>query len=55
MNQSRRVSLSDPRQFGRRSPFVMALPAPAPALSADLKLFASTFAAGLLFMSVYLA
>ena len=43
--------------FGRRRPFTVAMEAPPPGsvLSDDLKLFAMTFAGGLLFMTVYLA
>lgn len=54
MSYPRRVPLVPAPVFGRRTPFTVALPAPAPAIS-DIKLFATTFAAGLLFMSVYLA
>jgi hypothetical protein len=44
------------RDFGRRQPFVLALPAePCSALSDDARLFAMTFLGGLLFMTVYLA
>jgi hypothetical protein len=45
-----------PRAFGRRRPFVTAAVAPpAPALSDDLKLFLMTYAAGFLFVSLYLS
>ena len=44
------------RPFGRRQPFTSeAAVMPAPALSDDLKLFAGTFLAGFLFVSVFLA
>jgi hypothetical protein len=43
----------DPRRFGRAVVArPEALPAPAPAFSADLRLFAITFAAGFLFVSI---
>ena len=46
----------DPRGFGRRRPFVVETgAAPTPALSDDIKLFATTYAAGFLFVSVFLA
>ena len=48
----------DPRGFGRRQPFVgaaVAAPAPAPALSDDLKLFATTYVAGFAFVFLYLS
>ena len=50
------VLASDPRQFGRR-PVVRAVAAPAaaPAPSDDLRLFAATFAAGFLFVSILIA
>ena len=42
--------------FGRRQPFTgEAAAMPAPALSDDLKLFAGTFVAGFLFVTVFLA
>ena len=45
-----------PRSFGRRRPFVDgAVAAPAPAISDDLKLFAATYAAGFLFVTLFLA
>ena len=45
-----------PRAFGRRRPFVDgAVAAPAPAVSDDLKLFAATYAAGFLFVTLFLA
>ena len=44
------------RPFGRRQPFTgEAATMPAPALGDDLKLFAGTFIAGFLFVSVFLA
>jgi hypothetical protein len=44
------------RPFGRRQPFTSKAAAmPAPALGDDLKLFAGTFIAGFLFITVFLA
>ncbi len=52
-------ALSQPRRtrgFGRRRPFVEAAAAPAPALADDnLKLFATTYAAGFLFVTLFIA
>jgi len=46
----------DPRLFGRRSTVrAETPPMPASALADDLRLFASTFAAGFLFVTVLLA
>ena len=46
----------DPRLFGRRQPFLMdAVAVPAPAISDDLKLFALTYLAGFLIVSIFLA
>ena len=44
------------RSFGRREPFVfdMAM-AQRPSIGGDIKLFASTFLAGFLFVSIFLA
>ena len=46
-----------PHRFGRRRPFTFALPLPAQhvSLADDARLFLTTFAGGLLFMTVYLA
>jgi hypothetical protein len=45
-----------PRAFGRRRSFVDgAVAAPAPAISEDVKLFAATYAAGFLFVTLFLA
>jgi len=42
--------------FGRRRPFAAEAAAmPAPAIGEDLKLFAATYAAGFLFVSIFLA
>ncbi|MCL6684570.1 hypothetical protein [Sphingomonas alba] len=49
-------TLSDPRRFGRRQPFVMeAVAAPSPALSDDMKLFLMTYLGGFLIVSIFLA
>jgi hypothetical protein len=49
-------TLSDPRRFGRRQPFLMdAAALPAPALSDDLKLFLMTYLAGFVIVSIFLA
>jgi hypothetical protein len=47
----------DPRRFGRGRAFALAMPtvsAP-PTISAELKLFATTFLAGFIFVSVLIA
>ena len=51
------LPLTAARSFGRGPVRVLAAPAPAPSmtLSNDMKLFASTFAAGFLFVSVFFA
>lgn len=56
MQLARSASALDPRQFGRgpRRDLGAAAVA-APAIGNDLKLFATTFAAGFLFVSVLLA
>ena len=57
MQLARPAIAADPRRFGRARR-AMAVAAPAPAaggLSDDLRLFATTFLAGFLFVSVYLA
>ena len=53
MQLARPVIAANPRQFGR-GPFRWdhLVPAPARQVSADLKLFAMTFAAGFLFVSI---
>jgi len=45
----------DPRRFGRGIARTCAESSATPALSNDLKLFTTTFAAGFLFVSVFLA
>ena len=58
MSFSRRAFSTPVRSFGRRRPFVAAMPASPPAgltLSDDLKLFGTAYLAGLLFMAAYLA
>ena len=45
----------EPRNFGRRQPFMAGEAAPtAPAISDDLKLFATTYVAGFLLVWLYL-
>ena len=58
MSFSRRAMSAPIRRFGRREPFVLAMPVSPPAgarLSDDLKLFGTAYFAGLLFMAAYLA
>ena len=55
MHSARPVIAANPRHFGRGMPRVFAESAPAPALSSDFKLFATTFAGGFLFVSILLA
>ena len=57
MSRSRWFLRSNVPNFGRGRAYVMALPLSAgqPLLGDDLRLFATTFLGGLLFMSVYLA
>ena len=45
----------DPRRFGKAGATARCRAAPQPALGADLKLFATTFAAGFLFVSILIA
>ena len=46
----------DPRSFGRREPFrTEAVGAPVPAISENLKVFATTYAAGFAFVLLFLA
>ena len=53
---SARRPRSDPRRFGRAVPFQLAAAAqPRPSISPELKLFASTFIAGFVFVSVLIA
>ena len=51
MDAQRSIVATDPRLFGRRTPETDAAK---PNLAEDLRLFAMTFAAGFLFMSVFL-
>ncbi len=58
MNPIRAVIAFDPRQFGRGRPFLPALAERGRQSSAildDLKLFASTFCGGFLFVALYFA
>jgi len=54
---SRPAIAADPLQFGKRfdAPAEIAAPAAPGSLAADLKLFALTFAAGFLFVSIIIA
>ena len=45
----------DPQAFGRKIYVHKSAPVARPSITADLKLFASTFAAGFLFVSIFLA
>ena len=47
-----RTARGDPRRFGRRPALLIAVEAPGPSVSDDLKLFALTFLGGFLFVSV---
>jgi hypothetical protein len=44
-----------PRQFGRGKNYVLLAEPHSPNLASDIRLFATTFAAGFLFVSLYLA
>jgi len=52
MQLARPAYASDPRRFGRRALAVAAAMPAQPALGDDLKLFALTFVAGFLFVSI---
>jgi hypothetical protein len=53
MRVLRPVIAQDPRLFGRRSPYLAeSAPGESRAIGDDLKLFATTFAAGFLFVAV---
>jgi hypothetical protein len=52
MQLARPAHAPDPRRFGRRRVAVAAAAPVQPALGDDLKLFALTFAAGFLFVSI---
>jgi len=56
MQLARSASAVHPRHFGRGQRKLLALSQPSPRMfSDDLKLFATTFAAGFIFVSVLLA
>ena len=55
MQLARSAIALDPRRFGRAHARAVCAVAPRPSLNADLKLFATTFAAGFLFVSVLIA
>jgi hypothetical protein len=49
-------TITDPRLFGRRQPFLVdSATLPAPAISDDMKLFLMTYLAGFLIVSIFLA
>ena len=49
-------TLTDPRLFGRRQPFLTdAVALPQPAISDDVKLFLLTYLAGFVMVSIFLA
>jgi hypothetical protein len=45
----------DPRRFGRGRIWLLGLPAPKLEIGPDLKLFATTFVAGFVFVSILIA
>ncbi|HXH53034.1 MAG TPA: hypothetical protein VNH53_06365 [Sphingomicrobium sp.] len=56
MRSARSVIALDPRLFGRRQSFVLdESPQPSMALGEDARLFATTFAAGFLFVFLLIA
>ncbi|MES2119272.1 MAG: hypothetical protein V4513_01680 [Pseudomonadota bacterium] len=58
MQLARPAIALDPKRFGRGRALVLAAPAPPASLgglSDDLRLFATTFLAGFIFVSVFLA
>jgi hypothetical protein len=57
MNWNHAAFSVDPRRFGRRSAYLVgeAPTAPAPSLSHDVRLFATTFAGGFLFVFLMVA
>ncbi len=57
MNWNHAAFSVDPRRFGRRPAYVLAeaQTAPAPSMSDDVKLFATTFAGGFLFVFLMVA
>ena len=55
MQTVRPAIANDPRTFGRRMQPAQAIAAPTPVLSDDFRLFAMTFLAGFVFVSVLLA
>ena len=55
MQFTRPAIAADPRRFGRGVRRVLSAGSSAPGLSDDFKLFATTFVAGFLFVSILLA
>ena len=52
MNWNHAAFAVDPRRFGRRAAYLVAVKSPDYALNDDVRLFATTFAAGFLFVSL---
>ncbi len=53
MHTRRALAAADPRRFGRSRAFALGLPAEAATTATDeLRLFAATFAAGFVFISI---
>ena len=55
MQIARPVSAADPLRFGRGRARIVATDRQPPTISADLRLFATTFIAGFLFVSMIIA
>lgn len=55
MQLARPAVALDPRRFGRGTVYHVATPQPSPAIAPELKLFATTFLAGFVFVSVLIA
>ena len=55
MQLARRIVAADPRMFGRGPKRLLEAKQAASGISADLKLFATTFVAGFVFVSILIA
>ena len=55
MQLTRRIAAGDPRTFGRGQRRELASPPETSAISADLRLFATTFLCGFVFVSILIA
>jgi hypothetical protein len=55
MQLARRIVAADPRMFGRGPKRLLAADQTESRISADLKLFATTFVAGFVFVSILIA